>query len=91
MSTLQQIRQDLTQVWDHLRGGWQRLADQAAGAVTRFTQGGRDASGGRPADRRGIWASPGHGALRTGEGWASWRRRSSTRTTGCWSGWRPPG
>ena len=69
MSTLQQIRQDLTQVWGHVRDGWQRLADQAAGAVTRFTQGGRDAVGARPAARRSIWASPGRGALSPGDGW----------------------
>ncbi|WP_295386913.1 Hsp20/alpha crystallin family protein [uncultured Thiodictyon sp.] len=69
MSTLQQIRQDLTQVWDHLRDGWQRLADQAAGAVTRFTQGGRDAAAGPPAARSNIWAIPGRGTLGTGEGW----------------------
>jgi len=69
MSTLQQLRQDLTQVWDHLRDGWQRLADQAAGAVTRFTQDSRDAVSTRPAARRSIWSSPGRRALSTGDGW----------------------
>ncbi len=48
MSTLQQFREGLSEAWDSLLDGWQRLYRHAAGAVTRFTPGvsqrGRDAT-----------------------------------------------
>jgi HSP20 family protein len=39
MSTLQQIRQDVTQAWDRVVDGWGQLFRRAAGALTRFTPG----------------------------------------------------
>jgi len=37
MSTLNQVREGLSEVWDSLMDGWQRLYRRAAGAITRFT------------------------------------------------------
>lgn len=76
MSTLQQIGHDITRAWDHVRDGWERLYDQAAGAVTRFTHprarptrehAGRslDLWGGFPAP---AWRAPAWGTL-PGGGW----------------------
>lgn len=39
MSTLHQVREGLTEAWDTLVDGWQRLYRRAAGAMTRFTPG----------------------------------------------------
>jgi len=39
MSTLQQIRQDVTHAWDRVVDGWGQLFRRAAGALTRFTPG----------------------------------------------------
>lgn len=39
MSTIQNLRHELTHAWDVLLDGWQRLYHRAAGAITRFTQG----------------------------------------------------
>jgi HSP20 family protein len=39
MSTLQQIRQDVTNAWDRMVDGWGQLYRRAAGALTRFTPG----------------------------------------------------
>lgn len=55
MSTLQQIRQDLSQAWDHLRDGWQRLQGQAAGALTRFTLRGENVPVKASTKGRGDW------------------------------------
>jgi HSP20 family protein len=37
MSTLQQIRQDVSHAWDRMVDGWGQLYRRAAGALTRFT------------------------------------------------------
>lgn len=37
MSTLQQARDGLSEVWDTLVDGWQKLYRHASGAITRFT------------------------------------------------------
>ena len=39
MSTLNQIREGLNEVWDTVLEGWQRLYRRASGAITRFTPG----------------------------------------------------
>jgi HSP20 family protein len=39
MSTLQQFREGLSEAWDTLLEGWQKLYRHAAGAITRFTPG----------------------------------------------------
>lgn len=41
MSTLNQLREGLNEAWDTLVDGWQRLYRRAAGAITRFTPGGK--------------------------------------------------
>ncbi|HEC16882.1 MAG TPA: Hsp20/alpha crystallin family protein [Sedimenticola sp.] len=46
MSTLQQLREGLNEAWDTLLDGWQRLYRRAAGALTRFTPGGKAKEGG---------------------------------------------
>lgn len=55
MSTLQQLRQDLSQAWGQVRNGWHRLAGQAAGALTRFTGGGKGLAVREGAVTGGIW------------------------------------
>jgi HSP20 family protein len=42
MSTLHQLREGLSEAWDTLLEGWQRLYRRAAGAITRFTPAGKD-------------------------------------------------
>lgn len=39
MSTMQQLREGLSEAWDTLLDGWQRLYRHAAGAMTRYTPG----------------------------------------------------
>ncbi len=39
MSTLHQLREGLSEAWDTLVDGWQRLYRRASGAITRFTPG----------------------------------------------------
>lgn len=39
MSTLNQLREGLNEVWDTVVEGWQRLYRRASGAITRFTPG----------------------------------------------------
>lgn len=39
MSTLHHLREGLSEAWDTLVDGWQRLYRRAAGAMTRFTPG----------------------------------------------------
>lgn len=39
MSTMQQFREGLSEAWDTLLDGWQKLYRHAAGAITRFTPG----------------------------------------------------
>jgi HSP20 family protein len=41
MSTIHQLREGLNEAWDTLVDGWQRLYRRAAGAITRFTPGGK--------------------------------------------------
>ncbi|MGD8631737.1 MAG: Hsp20/alpha crystallin family protein, partial [Gammaproteobacteria bacterium] len=41
MATLQQISEGVGNAWDSLMDGWRRLYRRAAGAITRFTPGGR--------------------------------------------------
>jgi HSP20 family protein len=72
MSTLQQIRHDITRAWDHVRDGWERLYDQAAGAVTRFTHKGARPTrehGGRGLDLRGGLRVPAWGSTLPSGGW----------------------
>lgn len=47
MSTLRDLREDLNDAWDTLVDGWQRLYRRAAGAITRFSEGGK---GGKQGD-----------------------------------------
>ena len=42
MSTLNTLQEGLHEAWDTLLDGWQRLYSRAAGAITRFTPGGKD-------------------------------------------------
>ena len=72
MSTLQQIRHDITRAWDHVRDGWERLSDQAAGAVTRFTHKGARPTrehGGRGLDLWGGLRAPAWGSTLPSGGW----------------------
>jgi len=60
MSTLQQIRQDVTHAWDRVIDGWGQLFRRAAGALTRFT----------PGANKGAAEETSHGALVTrSSGW----------------------
>lgn len=43
MSTLQQIREDMTHAWDCILEGWEHLFRRAKGALTRFTPSARKA------------------------------------------------
>jgi len=58
MSTLQQLRNGLHEVWDTVLEGWQRLYRRAAAAITRFTPGaageGQDEAEGREIALRNI-------------------------------------
>ena len=42
MATLQQISEGVGEAWGSLMDGWRRLYRRAAGAITRFSPGGRD-------------------------------------------------
>ena len=42
MSTLQQLREGVSEAWETLVDGWQKLYRRAAGAITRFTPGDKD-------------------------------------------------
>jgi HSP20 family protein len=42
MSTMHQLREGLTEAWETLVDGWQRLYRRAAGAITRFSPGEKD-------------------------------------------------
>jgi len=42
MSTLQQIRNGMSQAWDSLVDGWQHLYRRAGNAITRFSRGKED-------------------------------------------------
>jgi HSP20 family protein len=46
MSNLQHLRQGVSDAWESILGGWQRLYARASGAITRFSPGGRSADGG---------------------------------------------
>jgi HSP20 family protein len=72
MSTLQHIQQDITRAWDHVREGWERLYEQASGAVTRFTHKNKEAtreSSGRSLDLWGGFHRPASGMTRPSGGW----------------------
>lgn len=51
MSTLHQLKEGLTEAWDSLLDGWQRLYRRAAGAITKFLPG-EDESAGRLSENR---------------------------------------
>ncbi|MCG5513483.1 Hsp20/alpha crystallin family protein [Ectothiorhodospira shaposhnikovii] len=51
MSSLRQLRQGMSEAWDSLLEGWQRLYGRAAGAITRFSVGERGSRGGEAEDR----------------------------------------
>ena len=53
MSTLQQLREDMTHAWDRLVEGWGHLYRRATGALTRFTPGSR-AGESEDAERREL-------------------------------------
>lgn len=42
MSTLQQLKRGVSNAWDSLVDGWQKLYQQASGAITRFWPGSND-------------------------------------------------
>ncbi len=72
MSTLQQIQQDMSRAWDQVRNGWERLSEQAAGAVTRFTHKGAAAtrrSSGRSLDLWGGFHPAPWESMLPGGGW----------------------
>lgn len=46
MTTLQQVREGLSQAWDRVVDGWDQLYRQASGAMTKFTGGRGDKSAG---------------------------------------------
>lgn len=54
MSTLQQFREGLSEAWDTLLEGWQKLYRHAAGAITRFTPGNQTGSGPDVQEARAI-------------------------------------
>ncbi|GAB4362527.1 MAG: hypothetical protein Kow006_33860 [Gammaproteobacteria bacterium] len=56
MTTLQELREGLSETWDGLVEGWQRLYRRAAGAITRFTPGRQSAEkGGELTVRSAGW------------------------------------
>lgn len=60
MRVLEELKQGLEEAWETVAEGWQRLRQQAAGAVTRFKSGEHDtlSEEGRadPSQRLGRWA-----------------------------------
>lgn len=44
MSTLQQLREDVSHGWDAMHDGWQKLYRRATGAITRFRPGRKSAA-----------------------------------------------
>ncbi len=54
MSTLQQFREDMSEAWDSLLDGWQKLYRRAAGAVTRFRPGRKGSTDLAPVEDREI-------------------------------------
>jgi HSP20 family protein len=63
MSTLHQLREGLSEAWDTLVDGWERLYRRASGAITRFTPGNRVPEDGKSADREIAERSTGWGVL----------------------------
>jgi HSP20 family protein len=55
MSTLNQLREGLNEVWDTLVDGWQRLYRRASNAITRFTPGDNKGTGQDIAVRSAGW------------------------------------
>ena len=53
MSTLQQLRHEVSNAWERVVEGWEHLYRRAAGALTRFTTGGRQDEP-KDADRREL-------------------------------------
>ena len=60
MRVLDELKQGIEEAWESVAEGWQRLRQQAAGAVTRFKSGEHETlpAGGRadPSQRVGRWA-----------------------------------
>jgi HSP20 family protein len=54
MSTLQQFREGLSEAWDTLLEGWQKLYRRAEGAITRFTPATQGSSGTSSQEARAI-------------------------------------
>jgi len=63
MSTLHQLREGLSEAWDTLVDGWERLYRRASGAITRFTPGNRVPEEERDAGREIAERSTGWGVL----------------------------
>jgi HSP20 family protein len=63
MSTLHQLREGLSEAWDSLMDGWERLYRSASGAITRFTPGKRVPEDERDAGREIAERSTGWGVL----------------------------
>jgi len=64
MSTFQQLREGVSEAWDTLMEGWQRLYRRAAGAITRFTPGEKDRAELAERESRDVWVrSTGWGVL----------------------------
>ena len=63
MSTLQQIRHDVTHAWDRIVDGWEQLFRRAAGALTRFTPGAHKADSDEGAHKAMTSRSSGWGLL----------------------------
>ena len=63
MSTLQQFREGLNEAWDNLVDGWHWLYRRAAGAMTRFTPGGKAARADDEAGQEVALRSVGWGVL----------------------------
>lgn len=66
MSTLQQVREGLSGVWDGVVEGWQKLHRRASGAITRFTPGRKAGNKGGTEEKQEVtFRSAGWGVLAT--------------------------
>lgn len=63
MSTLQQLRDEMSHAWDRVVEGWGHLHRRAAGALTRFTPGGHKGGADESEHQELITRSSGWGVL----------------------------
>jgi HSP20 family protein len=67
MSTLHDIRHDISRAWHQVRDGWARRFDQASSALTRFTH--KDKAEARGLD---LWGAPRRMGWGTAHGSGGW-------------------